>query len=65
MILQKQKQVAVLFDHSAKPKSVSRDPKAERPIADETRQTLRTAGTPGDLIANDDSDFAEDDIWIE
>jgi hypothetical protein len=62
---QKQKLVAKLFDHSAKPESASRDPKAARPTADRTRQSLRAAGTRDDFLTNDDSDFADDDTWIE
>jgi hypothetical protein len=54
-----------LFDHSAKPESASRDPKAAPPIADRTRHSPHAAGTPDDLIINDDSDFADDDTWIE
>ena len=65
MTLQKRKLVADLFDHSAKPESTSRDPQAERPIADGTRQPPRTAGTLDDLITSDDSDFADDDTWFE
>jgi len=65
MIQQKQKFVVGLFDRLAKPESTSRDPEAERLIADGTRRATHAADTPDDLNTNDDSDFADDDTWIE
>jgi hypothetical protein len=65
MIPQKQKLVAELFDLPAKPESASRNPEAERLIAEGTRQTPHAAGTPEDLNTDDDGYFADDDTWIE
>ena len=62
MITQKQKLVVGLFDHLAKPESTSRDPEAERLIAGGTRQAPHAADTPDEL---NDSDFADDETWIE
>ena len=65
MIPQEQKSVVGLFDRLAKPESTSRDPEAQRLIADGTRQAPYAADTPRDLNTDDDSYFADDDTWIE
>jgi hypothetical protein len=65
MIQQKQKLVVRLFDRLAKPENTSRDPEAKHLIADGTRRAPHAADTPDDLNTNDDSDFADDDTWIE
>jgi len=65
MIQQKQKLVVGLFDRQAKRGSTSRDPEAERLVADGTRQAPHAADTPDDLNTDDDSYFADDDTWIE
>ncbi|HUD88492.1 MAG TPA: hypothetical protein VMR17_18770 [Xanthobacteraceae bacterium] len=65
MIPQKQKSVVGLFDRLAKPESTSRDPEANRLIADGARQARHAVYRPDDLNTNDDSYFADDDTWIE
>jgi hypothetical protein len=61
MIPQKRKSVAGLFDRLAKPERTPRHQEAERLIADGTRQVPHAV----DMNTENDSDFAEEDIWFE
>jgi hypothetical protein len=61
MIPHTQRSVVGLFDHLAKPEKTTRHHDAGRTTAGRTKQVPNAANTN----TEDDSDFADDDIWFE